>query len=108
MTVSEEMKELLKQKREIDKRIRELKNGDIQIGSVRFKVDEKENEYPYQIAALCSYMAWQGNSYEKVESKRWAPFIRARTRLEAADELNAIIKDLDELHQQIRQGIQYK
>ena len=108
-----ELNILLKQKKEIELRILELKQGAVCITPrMIFKENEKaESELRYQVAAKGVYIHRRYNTTapyelkEEVKNGRWYPFIREETPEKALETLKAIEKEIPEMIEKIENYI---
>lgn len=103
-----ELQDLIKQKKDIEARIRELKADEyIKQGCVKFeKKPGKEWSHPWQVAALSNYMmlGWNENNHKRIEQMRWFPFVRAKTRKEAIAGMRQVLDDLLDVYNRALQN----
>lgn len=103
-----ELQDLIKQKKDIEARIRELKT-DVYIkrGCVKFeKKTGKGWSHPWQVAALSNYEMWGWNEKKnnRIEQMRWFPFVRAKTRKEAIAGMRQVLDDLLDVYNRALQN----
>lgn len=111
--MTDELKRLLKQKKEIEERIKEMKaEFFIRTDRVRFET-KKDNagKKIWQISILDEYTKYDWNRhlirYEENtahKAERWLPIARMYTKEEAIAKMSRIISDLTEFKQIIEEG----
>ena len=110
-----ELNMLIKQKKEIELKILELKQGAVcTTPSMIFKENEKaETEFKFQVAVKGTYFHRryrQEAPYElkeEVKNRRWYPFIREKTPKKALETLKTIEKEIPDMIQKIERYINH-
>ena len=102
--------ELLKQKYDIEQKIKELK-AEFFVKSNRAKIETKPDQFGkkvWQVSIFMKYISfeWDKRKCEYIESsktekERWNPIVRAYTKEEALKRLDTVISDLKKLKKAI-------
>lgn len=114
--MNDELEKLLKQKRDLERKIRDIKLGNtLSTDNIRFihktnSEDEDDNDFPWQIGAL---MKQRHRRYRKNDDgdyvpyidrivDRWQVFIRERSKEEFLEKAYAIINDLKSICEKLQ------
>lgn len=105
-----ELELLLKQKKEIEDRIKEL-NSKFMIRTALVKFEQKDSSdndnHCWQVAASGTYMKRKYNEHSpyellsEEERQRWYPFIHEKTKKEAIKKIREVVCDLQKILQEV-------
>lgn len=102
MSVSDELKELLRQKREIEDKIKALHEGvPVEIGNVKLDKEHYPTTKPdrYFVAVRSTYR--DGNTKDSLGRDRWSAIINGTDRQAVIDQIPERIKELQALYDKL-------
>lgn len=94
-----ELQDLINQKREIEKRIKQLKNASVFYGCTKIDIDHYHTSRPDEW-----YIAVKVSGVYEDEQSRYRSIIRGHTRQECIDKIPTIIKDLQVLYDKLKEN----
>lgn len=97
--MNSELQELMKQKREIEKRIKVLKNASVFYGCTKIDIDHFPTSRPDEW-----YVAVKVPGVCDGDQTRYRSIIRGHTRQECIDKIPTIIKDLQGLYDKLKEN----
>ena len=110
--MKEKLEDLLRQKKEIEKKIRALKiQQECETELMLFKVNKEEKEYKYQVSAKGVYIKRiyaKEKPYsliEEAKTDRWYPFIREKSPAKVIEQLEKIGKDIPVMIESIKKQL---
>ena len=95
-----ELDRLIKQRKEIDKKIKELKNNSVLCGRAKLDVEH----YPTQLPDRHYVAIMTDESYLGGNRNRWRTVANGKTRDDAINQIPTIINDLQSLYNQVKGG----
>ena len=105
-----ELEELLKQKKLLDRRIKELSDPNTEVsGILKFEIVENAVcGYKGQVSSITKYTRkkWNSDKREYIEigiNERYAPFIREKTKEDLIKSIDQVINDLANLKEIVKE-----
>lgn len=95
-----ELEELIRQKKELEERIRQARNQTISCGRAKLDVEH----YPTQLPDRHYVAIMVDTSYLGDNRNRWRTVANGKTRDDAINQIPTIINDLQSLYNQVRGG----
>ena len=93
--LNKELETLMAQKREIEQKIKALKQNEIICGRAKFFGTDIEDEYRVQVSYNTNMPRYRG------ERMRWTPIIRRSEKSEVISDIQEVIESLTELKNKI-------
>lgn len=99
--MNSELQDLIKQKREIEERIRQIKNSIVIYGCAKIDIDHYPTSRPDEW-----YIAVKVPGVMPEDQARYRSIIRGHSKEECIEKIPTIIKDLQGLYKQVTEGIE--